>query len=111
MEKETGVVYNIPCQDCEVSYIGETGRAVGTRRKEHQRSVKYLDVDKSALAEHIYEYDHGIAWEKTEILCRDSRWSQRRWKEAWLIEANKNNAIVNRDSGRILPDVYKTLIH
>ena len=35
-EKKTGVIYKIPCQDCNTNYIGETGRALSTRIKEHQ---------------------------------------------------------------------------
>ena len=25
--KQTGVIYSIPCKDCETKYIGETGRS------------------------------------------------------------------------------------
>ena len=41
-EKQTNVVYNINCADCSWSYIGETGRALETRKKEHKRNVKQL---------------------------------------------------------------------
>ncbi|XP_072042857.1 uncharacterized protein [Amphiura filiformis] len=34
------VVYNIDCKGCEKSYIGETGRAFGTRLKEHQKDAE-----------------------------------------------------------------------
>ena len=36
-EQRINVVYNIPCSDCSWSYVGETGRSFGTRKKEHIR--------------------------------------------------------------------------
>ncbi len=32
-EKQTNVIYKINCADCSWSYIGETGRALETRKK------------------------------------------------------------------------------
>ena len=37
--KQSGVVYSILCEDCDVDYIGETGRAFGTRQDEHKGAV------------------------------------------------------------------------
>ena len=39
-DSQTNFVYKIPCADCSWYYIGETGRAFNTRRKEHIRNVK-----------------------------------------------------------------------
>ncbi len=35
-QDKCGVVYQLTCQDCEASYIGETERALKQRLKEHQ---------------------------------------------------------------------------
>ena len=35
-EDRKGVIYCIPCQDCDKSYIGETGRTLKVRLAEHQ---------------------------------------------------------------------------
>ena len=39
-ERRGGVVYMIPCGDCNKVYVGETGRPIGERIKEHQRDVR-----------------------------------------------------------------------
>lgn len=108
-EKKTGVVYEIPCADCDLVYIGETGRSLLTRTKEHIASVRLAKVDNSALAEHCHKTDHAVAWKDTKILATESRWHQRKWTEACLITKN-TNAIFNRDSGRILPASYVPII-
>ena len=34
------VVYRIPCKDCTGAYVGQTGRSLGQRLKEHKRALK-----------------------------------------------------------------------
>ena len=38
-----GVVYSIPCRDCPMVYIGETGRRFGVREKEHRKDVEQVE--------------------------------------------------------------------
>ncbi len=40
IEEQKHVIYQIPCQVCSWSYIGETGRSVKTRKSELMRNVK-----------------------------------------------------------------------
>ena len=108
-EKETGVVYSIPCRDCSVQYIGQTGRAFLTRKKEHISSVKNFIREQSALAERSYNLDHRIDWDKASILLQESREQQQKWEEAWEI-AKTDGAIAKRDRGRVLPDSYIPLL-
>ncbi|KAK3730434.1 hypothetical protein QZH41_003002 [Actinostola sp. cb2023] len=88
--KKTGVVYQIPCGDCEAVYIGETGRSLGTRKKEHMASVRLAKTQASALAEHATKEGHDIAWDDTKIIATESSWVRRKWTEAWKITKNKN---------------------
>ena len=76
--KQSGVVYSIPCEDCDVEYIGETGRTFGTQQDEHERAVRLKKNGNSALAKHVHEEDHSVAWKKSRILCKESRWAQRK---------------------------------
>jgi len=38
-EEKPEVVYKIPCKNCERVYVGETGRPLGVRIKEHRKKV------------------------------------------------------------------------
>ena len=39
-----GAIYKIPCKDCSVVYIGETGRCFHIRLSEHKRDLKPIDL-------------------------------------------------------------------
>ena len=66
-ERRTGVVYEIPCADCDVKYIGETGRALKTRQKGHMASVRLGKTKTSALAEHAHLNNHNIHWNDSRL--------------------------------------------
>ena len=61
-------MYTIPCADCDGVYIGEPGRAMQTRKKEHMASVRLGKTDVSALAEHAWDNDHHVDWDNTRRL-------------------------------------------
>ena len=46
--KQDGVVYKIPCE-CGKVYIGETGRAMQDRIKEHDRDIRLAHTQNSAI--------------------------------------------------------------
>ena len=110
--KRCGVVYSIPCANCENVYIGETGRKLETRLREHQEDVEKntvgvatrsrrkesaTELHKSALTDHAAAHNHIIDWNKTKILDRDSETIKRGIKEAMWIRKTKT---LNRDEGR-----------
>ena len=68
MDERKGVVYSISCALCPKVYIGQTGRFLKHRLKEHRRAVRNGDVPASALAEHALIAGHGIDLSKLEIL-------------------------------------------
>ena len=55
--KQDGVVYRIPCECCK-AYIGETGRAMQDRIKEHDRDIRLARTQTSAVSEHASETGH-----------------------------------------------------
>ena len=50
-EEHCGVVYESECQVCVEIYIGETGRSLGERAEEHNKSIMKQDI-KSAFSQH-----------------------------------------------------------
>ncbi len=83
-------------------------RQFGTRLKEHQKAVSTLNKGKSALAEHVCDTKHAIAWENSKIITTNNRYGQRRCLEAWHI--NMNQHALNRDDGSYLPQEYLHLV-
>ena len=104
--QQAGVVYKIPCSDCSKSYIGQTGRTLAQRVKEHQRAVRTFDVNNSALAEHVISTNHRIDWDNTTVIDRHAFTHPRCTMESWHI--HKEEDALNREKG-LLPDVYLTL--
>ena len=67
LESQTNVVYKIPCGDCSWCYIGETGRAFNTRKKEHLRNVKTA-AKGSRIANHVWANSHAIDFDNASII-------------------------------------------
>jgi hypothetical protein len=89
-------VYRIPCE-CGKVYVGQTGRSIETRCKEHMRHIRLDQPEKSAVAEHSVNTGHQIDFSNITILDRTSGYMDRVVKEAIHIRLNKEN--FNRDNG------------
>ena len=70
-ECRKAVVYRVPCGSCDMSYIGETGRTLQLRIKEHRRALTNGDPCMSALAGHAINHRHNIAWENVIVVDAD----------------------------------------
>ncbi|XP_046408192.1 uncharacterized protein LOC124172750 [Ischnura elegans] len=99
-------IYQIPCT-CGLVCVGETGRTIETRLKEHQRHFRLGQPEKSAVAEHSISSDHAICWEKTKVLCRIEKFWERLTREAIEIRLNTT---INRDTGYILSASWKPVL-
>ena len=99
--KNTNVVYNIPCKCRKHGYTGETDRKWETREKEHQNKVRLTKQDLEAgnteraerrmndgdggLAKHASTCPLGIDWEGSKIVGREQKWSQRKYHTHLLL--------------------------
>ena len=82
-EQKRGLMYQISCRDCNAVYVGETGRSVRTRKREHADAVKTFNTKKSALSQHVMEFDHRIDWDNVKILKSESHAYRRRVAESF----------------------------
>jgi hypothetical protein len=89
-------VYRIPCE-CGKVYIGQTGRSIEARCKEHMRHRRLDQPEKSAVAEHSFNTGHQIDFNSTSVLERASEYMDRLVKEAIQIKLNHKN--FNRVNG------------
>ena len=56
----TDVVYQIGCQDCPATYVGQTGRLLAQRVKEYKSALTNACPERSAIAEHAIDTGHTI---------------------------------------------------
>ena len=105
--KQDGVVYRIPCE-CGKVYIGETGRPMQDRIKEHDRDIRLARTQTSAVSEHAHNTGHYPLWDEVKFIDRDPHWYTRRVKEAIHIRLHPNN--INRDSGIEIPEAWMPTI-
>ena len=109
MDQKIGVIYKIPCSTCNQVYIGQTGRTLQHRVKEHQRSLTSWDgfYVTSAVAEHAIKTGHTINWSGAQVIDQSTNFHHRNLLESWHIQSNGN--ALNREVGN-LPKVYSSLM-
>ena len=92
------MVYQITCTTCDIIYIGETGRTIGQRIKEH------LAMDKQTVYRHLISHnqrpeDAKITWKLLHTQIRNQE--ERRYIEAVEIRNNADK-VMNGCTGRTL---------
>ena len=83
-------VYRIP-RGCGLVYIGETGRNLSLRLKEHKANCEKAELEMSAVAKHSWTNDHRMKWNKASILATESHKFSRKIRES--IEIEKHSTI------------------
>ena len=108
----TGVIYKVNCQDdCDKIYIGETGRTLEKRLKEHQADSKKLPSENmSGLSKHAIEVGHQPKWKEVNIICKENNIVKRKWKEAAFILRNKDYLLNKKEEIKNLSSIWEPII-
>ena len=92
-------VYSIPCNDCNKSYIGETGRDLKIRIKEHKKDVLEMKQT-SDIAQYVCKMDHWFNFNKANIIFESSNQNIRRIVESAVISLkSKKDLTINQNMG------------
>ena len=80
--RSDSVVYKIPCSgSCNKSYVGETGRGLTTRLKEHKRDVRNHNTS-NAMVLHMEKCHNLPAWDRAHAIEEGMTKSIRKAMEA-----------------------------
>ena len=101
-------VYEVPCGDCNKTYVGQTGRNMSSRLQEHQNAVRQKSST-SSLAMHALENGHNINFGSMKALAQVDFLQQRFIREAIEIE-RRPHTLNKRDDGLRLPSAWTPLI-
>ena len=118
-------IYNIPCKNCDKSYIGETGRKFGTRLSEHKkeaekannttttraaRKASLTTVNKSAITDHVVDSNHVIGWDEAKVIGTEQD-KYKRWIREAIEIRRRGDSTMNRDEGQYyLTHVFDDLL-
>ena len=75
------VVYKIPCDKCQLAYIGETSRGIKKRIQEHKNDLRHHRTSNS-MALHAEKHDHLPNFGKAEVLHAGKKRRMRKLIEA-----------------------------
>ena len=110
-KQKRGSVYQISFRDCNAVYVDGTGCSVRTRKREHADAIKTFKTKKSALSQHVMDFDHGIDGDNVKILKSESHGYRRRVAERFLINQKACSCnVINRNDGANFPAVYSVFV-
>ena len=99
-------VYKLPCNDCDLVYIGQTGRDLKSRVSEHKDSIRRAQKS-SAVFNHFSTLSHDMNWNNAEILYKSKCEYKRKIIESALIEIIPN---FNLSRGQWSPDPITSMV-
>ena len=103
--EKSNIVYEIPCNDCNAKYIGESSRTVKVRTHEHS-----LDIENRRIRNHMFvherELNHKFNLEEVRVIAQEKRCKPRKFVEG-VASKLSNNAINNAQE---IPSVYWNIL-
>ena len=107
-ERKREVVYEVPCKECHLSYIGETKCTLRVRIGEHKQAVKRGDP-RNGIAVHAHQSQHAINWDGAKVKRSVSGCWKRRATEA--IHIRLSEGTMNLDNDLQLPTMWNPILN
>ena len=102
-----GVVYEVPCADCDYVYVGETGRSLEMRLKEHKYTVKNNDTN-NGVTIHAWDNDQHVNWDAAKVVAVEHHFTMRKVLESLHVREKMNSS--NLDRGYTLSPIWRPLL-
>ena len=87
---DQGIVYNIPCKNCNKYYIGQSGKSLDFRIKQHKYNIRTANLN-SALYVHLHNENHEIDFKNATVTTNVKNITNRHIIESALIKHNQDN--------------------
>jgi hypothetical protein len=102
-------IYKLTCQTCQRSYIGQSGRKIGIRYKEHFQYIKCNNLQ-SAYANHILQNNHeyGPIEQTMELLPKENKGNKMNTSENYYIQCfSYHNSIIEEQACTKLNSLFQ----
>jgi len=111
-ELKSNIVYQIPCCNCDSSYIGQTKQYLKNRMADHKRDCNIIHVNnpKTGLAKHHFNEGHNFDFKNVKVLDQSANLQKRLFLEMSHIQKCKPNVNLNQDV-QDLSIIYKNIIN
>lgn len=102
-------IYNVPCNNCHLSYIGQTKRNLETRIKEHSRYVSNQETSKSSIAKHSWDSGHSFNFKNAKVILNANSISELDFLENLAIFLNRDVIVNEKSDSSLLSAAWKNL--
>lgn len=108
-KEKSNIVYEIPCTECDQTYIGQTSRNTIGRITSHKSDCR-RGVKSCALSDHVLDKNHLMDYSNTKILLTEKNYNKRIFLE--MVEISKNNNCMNKRTDiQGLSQIYTYLLN
>jgi len=105
----SNVVYQLNCQNCNASYVGQTKRALSVRVNEHRSHIIRNSSQQSVITEHRLLYKHDFDWDNVQILDEETNYNKRLISEMIFIKKQKFGLNAQTDT-ELLDPIYNDIL-
>jgi len=102
-------IYKLSCENCPIIYVGETGRDIRTRSKEHLADIR-MEKETSGPYAHIRNHpNHRFNQNGISIIEHENRKYPRKFKESlYILKSTEYNC--NQEEGMKISPIWTALL-